>query len=62
MKKRILMILALGLTAASLTSCWPVLVAGGAAGGYIARDKGVKVQPPVTNDGGGGGGDYNEGY
>ena len=62
MKKRILMILTLGLTVASLSSCWPVLVAGGAAGGYIARDKGMKVQPPVTNDGGGGGGDQYEGY
>ena len=62
MKKRILMILALGLTVASLSSCWPVLVAGGAAGGYIARDKGMKVQAPVTNDGGGGGGDQYEGY
>ena len=62
MKKRILMILTLGLTAVSLSSCWPVLVAGGAAGGYIARDKGMKVQAPVTNDGGGGGGGYDDGY
>lgn len=62
MKKRILMFLALGLTAVSLSSCWPVLVAGGAAGGYIARDKGYKVQSPVENDGGGGGGSYNDGY
>ena len=62
MKKRILMILTLGLTVASLSSCWPVLVAGGAAGGYIARDKGYKVQSPVENDGGGGSGGGSDQY
>jgi len=46
-------LIALCLLTLSFSSCWPLLVGAGAAGGYIARDKGVKVQPPVTNDGGG---------
>ena len=63
MKKRILLFLALSATCLSLSSCWVLAAAGvGAAGGYMARDKGMKVQAPVTNDGGGGGGDYNDGY
>lgn len=54
MKKHVLMFLALVVTCLSLNSCWVLAAAGvGAAGGYIARDKGMKVQPPVTHDGGG---------
>ena len=63
MKKRILMFLALVVTCLSLNSCWVIAAgAAGAAGGYYARDKGVKVQPPVTNDGGGSGGGEYDGY
>lgn len=55
MKKHILMFITLAAACLSLSSCW-VLAAGGvgAAVGYYARDKGMKVQSPVTNDGGGG--------
>ncbi len=54
MKKHVFKFLALVVTCLSLNSCWVLAAAGvGAAGGYIARDKGMKVQPPVTNDGGG---------
>lgn len=53
MKKRILTLTILGLATLSLNACWPLLVGAGAAGGYMARDRGIKVQPPVTNDGGG---------
>lgn len=53
MKKRILTLTLLGLTSLLLNSCWPLLVGAGAAGGYMVRDRGIKVQPPVTNDGGG---------
>lgn len=63
MKKHVLIFLALVVTCLSLNSCWVLAAAGvGAAGGYIARDKGVKIQPPVTNDGGGDGGGQYDGY
>ncbi len=54
MKKHILMFLAMVVICLSLNSCWVLAAAGiGAAGGYMARDKGYKVQSPVGNDGGG---------
>ncbi|MGB0291801.1 MAG: hypothetical protein ACPGIA_04405 [Luteolibacter sp.] len=54
MKKHILMFITLAAACLSLSSCW-VLAA------YYARDKGMKVQSPVTNDGGGGD-EYNDQY
>lgn len=48
--RSILSLCVIALAASSLSSCWPVLVGAGAAGGYIARDKGVKVQSPVVDD------------
>lgn len=55
MNIHILRLLTLSLLCLSLNSCWPLLIGAGAAGGYMVRDRGVKVQPPITNDGGGGG-------
>lgn len=55
MNSQTLRLLALSLLSLSLSSCWPLLVGAGAAGGYMVRDHGIKVQAPVTNDGGGGG-------
>ncbi len=50
MKKLLHLVLFL-VMAGSLSSCWTVLVAGaGAAGGYVARDKGYEVQSPVTKE------------
>ncbi len=51
MKPRSIITLAvIALGALSLSSCWPLLVGAGAAGGYMARDKGIKVQSPVVDD------------
>ena len=57
---KILRFVALAALTTMLSSCWPVLVGAGAAGGYIARDKGYKIQSPVEQEGGGG--DYHDGY
>ncbi len=49
--KRIVIYLLLALMAPTLSGCWYVAAAGaGAAGGYIMRNKGYKVQAPVEKE------------
>ena len=49
--KRTILYLILVAMAPALSGCWYVAAAGaGAAGGYIMRDKGYKVQSPVEKE------------
>ncbi len=49
--KRIVAYLVLALMAPALSGCWYAAAAGaGAAGGYILRDKGYKMQSPVEKE------------
>jgi hypothetical protein len=49
--RRITAYLLLALIAPALSGCWYAAAAGaGAAGGYILRDKGYKVQSPVEKE------------
>jgi hypothetical protein len=46
--KRGILYLLLVLMAPAFSGCWYVVAAGaGAAGGYVLRDKGYKVQKPI---------------
>lgn len=49
--KRGILYLLLILTAPALSGCWYAAAAGaGAAGGYLMRDAGYKVQSPVEKE------------
>lgn len=49
--RRIVLYLLLALVAPALSGCWYAAAAGaGAAGGYLMRDAGYKVQSPVKKD------------
>ena len=50
MKRRLITFGLLLVACVSLNSCWLALVGGGAAAGYMARDKGYKAQAPITKD------------
>jgi RsiW-degrading membrane proteinase PrsW (M82 family) len=50
-RQRVVLYLLLALMAPALSGCWYVAAAGaGAAGGYILKDKGYKVQSPVEKE------------
>jgi hypothetical protein len=48
MKIRIISLLAVVISATSISSCLPL--AAGAAAGYVARDQGYHVQSPLTKE------------
>jgi len=50
MKTKLLLLIVCCLSVMGLSSCWPLLVGAGAAGGYMARDAGYEVQNPVTKE------------
>lgn len=51
MMKKLLSLFLLLVMTTSLSSCWFAVVAGaGAVGGYMIRDSGYQVHPPVTKE------------
>jgi hypothetical protein len=49
--RRAILYVLLILMAPTLSGCWYIAAAGaGAAGGYIMRDKGYKVQKPIEKE------------
>jgi len=51
MKTKLILLLAVTIGVAALSSCLPLVAAAGAGAGYVAHDQGYRLQNPVTKTG-----------